>query len=128
MSAVVEQLHVEWTSDQFDPSQPLEIIALELALQHQDYVEKGFEGTVLGALGLVGGKLLFRMRMNTGCGFDWVAAVELDTMDKSRVVLVVQPSDDDALQVLDAATSELPIANVARAYATLMDHLETPAN
>src|SRR5690606_13756427 len=128
MSVVVEQSRGDLTPDHLDPRPPLEIIALELALEHQDYVAKGFEGTVLGALELVGGKMLFRMRMSISCGFDWVAAVELATMEGTRVVLVVQPEDDDALQVLDAATSDLPVASVARAYATLMGHLEAPAH
>jgi hypothetical protein len=128
MSVVVEQSRGELTPDLLDPSPPLEMIALELALQHQDYVAKGFEGTVLGALQLVGGKLLFRMRMNTNCAFDWVAAVELDALEGTRVVLVAQPSEGNALKVVDAATSKLPVANVARAYATLMGHLEVPTN
>jgi len=140
MSTVLEQAQQKWEpaihpeSDESngsvagEPATPLEMIELDLALQYQDYLEKGFEGAVLDALELVGGKLLFRMRMNDASGFDWVAAVVLESLEEPRVALVVQPVGDGPLEVKDASRSEMPIASVAQAYSNLLVHLETPAD
>jgi len=140
MSTALEQAQQQWEpairseSDESngsapeEPATPLEMIELDLALQYQDYLEKGFEGAVLDALELVGGKLLFRMRMNGASGFDWVAAISLNSMDEPRIALVVQPAGNGPLEVKDASASEMPIASVARAYSNLLLHLETPAD
>lgn len=101
----------------------LEIVELELALQHQDFVEKGFEGSVRQALERIGGTLLFRTRMGGVAGCDWVAAVALDADGERKLAIVAQPTDGGPLRVEDAETSEMPAARLAKAYADLMGKL-----
>lgn len=105
------------------PAPSLEIVELELALRHQDFLEKGFEGTVREALERIGGALLFRMRMGGMAGCDWVAAVALDANDERKLAIVAQPTDGGPLRVEDAETSEMPVARLAKAYANLMKRL-----
>lgn len=105
------------------PAPPLEIVELELALRHQDFLDTGFEGAVMRALERIGGKMLFRMRMNGLEGCDWIAAVCLDGGGERKVALVAQPTDGGPLRVEDAAESGLPVAGIARAYADVMRQL-----
>jgi len=104
----------------------LEIVELELALQHQDFLTTGFEGAVRQALERIGGTLLFRMRMDGVSGYDWIAAVALDASGDRKLAIVAQPTDGGPLKVEDAETSEMPIARVATAYANLMGRFGPP--
>ncbi|MCT7373539.1 hypothetical protein [Chelativorans salis] len=112
--------------DSDTPALPLEIVELELALQHQDFLQTGFEGAVLLALERIGGRMLFRMRMNGMAGCDWIAAVALEGGGEETVALVAQPAEGGPLRVEDAATSDLPVARIAKAYAEIMGRLDTP--
>ncbi len=113
--------------DSNTPALPLEIVELELALRHQDFLQTGFEGAVLLALKRIGGTMLFRMRMNGMAGCDWIAAVALEGGGEERIALVAQPAEGGPLRVEDAATSDLPVARIAEAYAEIMGRLGTPA-
>ncbi|TWG90645.1 hypothetical protein L598_006700000020 [Mesorhizobium sp. J18] len=101
----------------------LELVELELALRHQDFIELGFEGSVRKALEHIGGTLLFHMRMNGMADCDWVAAVSLESPEERTLALVVQPTDGGPLRVEDVETSSIPVARIASAYAGLMDRL-----
>ncbi|UUP18821.1 hypothetical protein [Nitratireductor thuwali] len=103
---------------------PLEIVELELALRHEDLLEKGLEGAVRQALDRIGGKLLFHMRMDGVADCDWVAAVALYSDEGRKVAIVAQSPGGGPLRVEDAETSELPVARIARAYADLMQQLD----
>lgn len=105
----------------------LEIVELELALKHQDFIELGFEGTVSRALDRIGGTLLFQMRMNGIAGCDWVAAVALNAGEERRYAIVAQPTNGEGLLVEDVETSDIPVAGIAPAYAKLMDTLSIAA-
>ena len=101
----------------------LELVELELALRHQNLLELGFEGAVRHALEQVGGKLLFRMRMDGVAGYDWLAAVALDSDEERKLALVAQSTEGGPLCVEDAETSDTSIARVATAYANLVKSL-----
>lgn len=106
---------------------PLELVELELALKHQDFLDLGFEGTVRRAAERSGGRLLFHMRMDGASDCDWVAAVSLGADDERRFALVVQPADGGALRVEDAGASTIPLARLAAPYASLLDMLDQPS-
>lgn len=103
----------------------LELVELELALRHQDFIETGFEGAVRQALARIGGSLLFKMRMDGVEGCDWVAAVSLGADDERTLAIVAQPTNGGPLLVEEAGSSELPVARLAKAYVDLMKRLAT---
>lgn len=105
----------------------LELVELELALNHQDFVDLGFEGTVRRAVESIGGRLLFHMRMDGLSGCDWVAAVLLGQAEERKYALVVQPESGGTLRVEDAAESRIPVARIAAPYASLLDMLDDVA-
>lgn len=106
---------------------PLELVELELALNHQDFVDLGFEGTVRQAAGSIGGSLLFHMRMNGIADCDWVAAVALASGEERKFALVVQPADGGPLRVENAEESQIPVARIAAPYASVLDRLAAAA-
>jgi hypothetical protein len=108
-----------------NPEPTLEIVELELALRHQDFLETGFEGAVRQALDRIGGTLLFQMRMDGIAECDWIAAVALDGDGGRKLAIVAQPTGGGALRVEDAETSTIPVARLASAYARVIDHLNT---
>lgn len=120
MDAVVE-LSPEATTP------PLELVELELALRHQDLVQTGLEGAVLQALERIGGTMLFQMRMDGIADCDWIAAATLGEPDEQMIALIAQPADDGPLRVEDAATSDLPVARIAKGYAEVMRRLDAHA-
>ncbi|MEC9247131.1 hypothetical protein T8J41_19130 [Nitratireductor rhodophyticola] len=105
-------------------SSSLELVELELALKHQDFVELGFEGAVRQALDQINGRLLFHMRLDGMNDCDWVAAVVLEEHDEHAYALVVQRTGSGSLEVEDINTSELPVARIVNAYAGLMTSLD----
>ncbi|WP_173931079.1 hypothetical protein [Chelativorans sp. Marseille-P2723] len=114
------------TSIAKNPGTPsLEVVELELALQHQDLLITGFEGAVRRALERLGGSILFRMRMDGASGCDWIAAVALERGGAPKLAIVAQPIDGGSLRVEDAETSDLPVARLATAYANLIGQLKT---
>jgi len=107
--------------------QSLETVELELALQFQDFVQHGFEGSVQRAVEQIGGRLLFQMRLDGAGECDRVAAVALPTGEAETFALVVLPSDGGAPRVEAAETSDNPLAGITAAYAGLMDQLGAAA-
>lgn len=105
----------------------LELVELELALNHQDFVDLGFEGTVRRAAEGIGGRMLFHMRMDGLSDCDWVAAVLLGEPEERKYALVVQPATGGELRVEDAAESRIPVARIAAPYASLIDMLDNAA-
>jgi hypothetical protein len=124
------EMHV-MPEPEHDPSNgennSLETIELELALQFQDFVELGFEGSVKRAIESVGGRLLFQMRLDGAEDCDRVAAVSMKSGDGERFALVVLPADGGTPRVEAAETSSHPIAGITAAYAGLMDQLGAAA-
>lgn len=110
-----------------DAGQSLETVELELALQFQDFVEHGFEGSVKRAVDSVGGRLLFQMRLDGAQDCDRVAAVAMRTGEAEKFALIVLPSDGGSPRVEPAETSRNPLAGIAAAYAGLMDQLGAAA-
>ena len=110
-----------------DAGQSLETVELELALQFQDFVEHGFEGSVKRAVDSVGGRLLFQMRLDGAQDCDRVAAVAMRTGEAEKFALIVLPSDGGAPRGEPAETSSNPLAGIAAAYAGLMDQLGAAA-
>ncbi|MFC5584040.1 hypothetical protein ACFPOD_02880 [Nitratireductor kimnyeongensis] len=104
-------------------SSSLELVELELALKHQDFVDLGFEGAVRQALGQTNGRLLFHMRLDGMNDCDWVAAVVVEEHDEPAYALVVQRSGGGSLEVEDIERSDLPVARIVNAYAGLMTSL-----
>ncbi|WP_292899874.1 MULTISPECIES: hypothetical protein [unclassified Nitratireductor] len=105
-------------------SNSLELVELELALKHQDFVELGFEGAVQQALDQTNGRLLFHMRLDGMNDCDWVAAVVLEEHGDAAYALVVQRTGSGSLEIEDIETSELPVARIVTAYAGLMTTLD----
>lgn len=112
-----------FTGDSGSPPPSLEIVELELALRHQDFLETGFEGAVRLALERIGGTLLFQMRMDGVDGCDWVAAVSLAGSGEETLAVVAQPTDGGPLKVEEAGSSKLPVGRLAAAYVNLMKRL-----
>lgn len=103
---------------------PLELVELELALKHQDFVEQGFEGAVKHALEQIDGRLLFQMRLDGVNDCDWVAAIALEDEDTPVHALVVQRTGSETLDVEGIETSDLPVARIVNAYASLITTLD----
>lgn len=66
---------------------------------------------------------MFRMRMDGVAGYDWLAAVALDSDGERKLALVAQPTEGGPLRVEDAEASDTSIARVATAYANLVKSL-----
>lgn len=108
------------------PDVPLEIVEMDLALRHQDLVDKGFEGAVHEALEHVGGRILFKMRLCGHADCDWVAAVELQSEGDDTLAIISQSTEGGPLKVEDARTSELPVAAIATGFASLERFFPVP--
>ena len=105
-------------------SSSLELVELELALKHQDFVDLGFEGAVQKALDQTNGRMLFHMRLDGMNDCDWVAAVVREEHGDPAYALVVQRTGSGSLEIEDIETSELPVARIVTAYAGLMTTLD----
>src|SRR5690606_21358484 len=92
-------------------------IELELALQLQEFVEHGFEGSVKRAVESVGGRLLFQMRLDGADDCERVAAVSMPSGKEEHFALIVLPADGGSPRVEAAETSRHPIAGITAAYA-----------
>ncbi|MBS9719809.1 hypothetical protein JYU29_03800 [Tianweitania sp. BSSL-BM11] len=109
--------------DDFDFSDALETIELELALQVQDVSKLGFDAAVDVALTSLGGQLLFRLPATPGENVVAVAAVSMPTgEDGGRKLLLVKLGEDgETMQVEDAASGNNPVADLACSMAGLLD-------
>ena len=79
-----------------------------------------FEDMVLQALGTVGGKLLFQMRLDNGDDCQHVAAITLGEGDERRVALVILDAEG-SMRLEPVETSDNPVAGLARSYVSLAE-------
>jgi hypothetical protein len=98
----------------------LETVEFELALQNQNVVSLGFEGSIRTALEGVGGEVLFQMRLEKeDC--QRVAAVRIGTGEEREFALVIMPPGGGIMRVEPVSQSTNPLARIAESYAGLMD-------
>jgi hypothetical protein len=111
------------SNDDFDFSDALETIELELALQVQDVSTIGFDATVDAALTSLGGQLLFRLPAAPSQNAREVAAVSMPSSEHGgrKLLLVTLGLDGKTLSVEDAADRHNPIADLACSMAGLLD-------
>jgi hypothetical protein len=102
-------------------------VEFEIALQLQDLESEGFEAAVAAAADSAGGALLFDMPMPAETDCRRVAAVSIGSGENRLLMLVTQPSDDEALRVEAVEKSSHPLARIVAAYAGLMDRLAVAA-
>lgn len=105
----------------------LEAVELELALQMQDIVARGFEDSVQDAVEAAGYKFLFQFPAASENGRQRVAAVSAGEGDDRHILLVHLGEDGETLQVETANDNADSIANFAVSYAGLMEALGRPA-
>jgi hypothetical protein len=102
-------------------------MGFELALQLQNIESEGFEAAIAAAADSAGGALLFDMPMPAETDCRRVAAVSIGSGEDRLLMLVTQPSDDEALRVEAVEKSSHPVARIVAAYAGLMDRLAVAA-
>lgn len=108
------------------PTLSLEAVELELALTNQDPLLDGFETALLKALKLVGGHLLFHVRVDNSPGRQRVAAVSVGEGPDRQVLLVVLPTHGGPMSVEAPDVADDPFAGLAASYAGLLDCLSRP--
>ncbi len=106
----------------------LEAVELELALQMQDIVSRGFEDSVQDAVEAAGYQFLFQFPSGLGNGNQRVAAVSAGFGNDRHILLVHLAEDGETLKVEAANDAAGSIANLATSYAGLMDVLRQPAS
>lgn len=109
--------------DDFDFSDALETIELELALQVQDVPGLGFDAAVDAALVSLGGQLLFRLPAMPEQDAREVAAVSMPSGDGGgrKLLLVTLGEDGETMRVEDAAAGANPVADLACSMAGVLD-------
>ncbi|MEO3386079.1 hypothetical protein [Mesorhizobium sp. CAU 1741] len=82
-----------------------------------------FETAIRETVNAVGGTLLFKMKLEDGDSCRWTAAVAIEDGGKLEVVIIDLPcgADSGNVSVSPAAQSDLPIAHIATAYASLAE-------
>lgn len=111
------------SQDDFDFSDALETIELELALQVQDVPGVGFDAAVDAALTSLGGQLLFRLPAAPEEDVREVAAVSMPTGDAGgrKLLLVTLGQDGETMRIEDAAAGHNPVADLACSMAGVLD-------
>jgi hypothetical protein len=89
--------------------------------------EDDFTAVMTEALEAVGGRLLFKSRVQDEDQEQHVAAASVGEGSEFRILLLTQPVDGGALKVEAVAKSDHPLARIAPAYAGLMDVLKAAA-
>lgn len=105
----------------------LEAVELELALQMQDVISRGFVDSVQDAVEAAGYQFLFQFPSGLGNGNQRVAAVSAGTGDERHILLVHLDEDGETLKVEAPNSNSGSIADFAASYAGLMDALDHPA-
>ena len=110
------------SQDDFDLSDELETIELELALQVQDVPGIGFDAAVDAALTSLGGQLLFRLPATSETVRE-VAAVSMPTSETGRrkLLLVTLAQDGETMRIENAASGHNPVADLACSMAGVLD-------
>lgn len=80
-----------------------------------------FAEVVGGALEAVGGRLLFKMRLDRDGQGEHVAAASVGDGGERQFLVLTLPARGGALKVEAASKSENPVAALAASYAGLMD-------
>ena len=101
----------------------LEAVELELALQMQDVVSRGFENSVQSAVEAAGYRFLFQMPAGLDDGHQRVAAVSAGDGEDRHILLVHLGDDGETLRVEAPEDDANSIAEFAASYAGLMDCL-----
>lgn len=99
----------------------------ELAAKNEGISQDEFAEVVEGALEAVGGRLLFKMQVDSDGARQHVAAASVGEGEARQFLLLTLPVDGGALKVEPAAKSANPAAGIAAAYAGLMDVLQAAA-
>lgn len=88
-----------------------------------DASDEQFETAIRETVTAVGGSLLFQMKLQEGETCRWAAAIAIEEEGKLEIVIVDLPcgADSGNVSVSPAAESELPIAALATAYASLAE-------
>ena len=89
--------------------------------------EDEFTEVVDGALEAVGGRLLFKMRLDKGGEGEHVAAASVGEGEERQFLLLTLPASGGALKVEAASRSDNPVAALAASYAGLMDVFQAAA-
>lgn len=100
----------------------LEAVELELALQMQDIVTKGFEDSVQNAVEAAGYNFLFQFPAGSEDGQQRVAAISAGEGEERHILLVHLAEDGETLRVEAPDGKPNTIAKFAASYAGLMDH------
>ena len=89
--------------------------------------EEEFAEVVGGALEAVGGRLLFKIRVDKDTGGEHVAAASIGDGSRRQFLLLTLPTSGGALKVETTSSSSNPVAGIAAAYAGLMDVFKAAA-
>lgn len=89
--------------------------------------EDEFAEVVGGALEAVGGRLLFKMRLDKGGTGEHIAAASVGEGNERQFLLLTLPASGGALKVETASRSQNPVAALAASYAGLMDVFQAAA-
>ena len=104
----------------------LEAVELELALQMQDIVARGFEDSVQDAVEAAGYSFLFQFPAGQENGHQRVAAISAGVGEDRHILLVHLADDGETLRVEAPDSEPSSVAQFAASYAGLMDHLRQP--
>lgn len=99
----------------------------ELAPENRSVSEAEFVEAVDGALESVGGRLLFKMRIENEGQDQHVAAASVGDGSNRQFLLLTLPVAGGALKVETISKSANPVAGIAAAYAGLMDVFQAAA-
>lgn len=105
----------------------LEAVELELALQLQDIVSKGFEDSVQNAVEAAGYNFLFQFPAGHNDGHQRVAAISAGAGEERHILLVHLADDGETLRVEAPNDDSSSIAEFAASYAGLMDYFGAPS-
>lgn len=105
----------------------LEAVELELALQMQDIVARGFEDSVQGAVEAAGYQFLFQFPAGLENGQQRVAAISAGAGDDRHILLVHLADDGETLKVEAPSEDANSIVEFAESYAGLLDLLRGEA-
>ncbi|MBS3648223.1 hypothetical protein KEU06_06240 [Pseudaminobacter sp. 19-2017] len=100
----------------------------EAAPAELESVSEGrFEQMVSETLDTVGGKMLFKMRIDGEPGGEHVAAAAVGEGDDQHFLILSMPLEGGELQVEEAAESANPVAKIAASYAGIAEKLDDAA-
>lgn len=99
----------------------------ELVPDARTVSEAEFAEVVDGALEAVGGRLLFKMRLDGEGNGEHVAAAAVEAGGDRQFLLLTLPASGGTLKVEAASKSGNPLAGIAASYAGLMDAFQAAA-